>query len=236
MKKIVSFSLFGNNPLYCIGMIENLKLMNEIYPNWTMRIYYSNDVPVNYINEAKKYNCELVLKERKNVYDGTLWRFLPLLDNNVDLWISRDCDSRINYRELACVNEWIESNKCLHIMRDSIYHNDVIQAGMFGINNNLIKKYNIDFEKILFANYNFNNKNIDQIVLKNTIWKLLLNDHIAHDIQGQRWKNDNNIVKNFPKHLPIKYGLYVGQIILEDNTIKRYKHVEEEYQSRGVKY
>jgi len=236
MKKIVSFCLFGNNPLYCVGMIENLKLMNEIYPEWIARVYYSNDVPHQYIDNAKKYNCELVLKERNSGYDGTLWRFLPLLDNDVELWISRDCDSRINYREKAAVDEWINSDKCLHIMRDSIHHNDVIQAGMFGIKNNLIKKYTIDFKKILFANYDFNNKNTDQIILKQYIWSIMINDHIAHDVQGLRWKNNNNIVKNFPKHEPIIFGLYVGQTILANNTIKRYNHVEEEYQSRGVKY
>ena len=64
----------------------------------------------------------------------------------------------------------------------------------------------------------------------------MINDHIAHDVQGSRWKNNNNIVKNFPKHESIKFGLFVGQIILEDNTIKRYNHVEEEYKHRGVKY
>ena len=236
MKKVVSFCLFGNKPIYCVGLIENLKLMSEIYPNWIARVYYSNDVPEKYINESKKYNCELVLKERKGVYDGTIWRFLPLLDKDVELFVCRDCDSRINYREKAAVDEWLNSDKCLHTMRDSIHHNDVIQAGMFGIKNILVKKYNIDFQKILFSNYNFNNRNTDQIVLKKYIWSVLINDHMAHDVQGLRWKNNNNIVKNFPKHQPIKFGIFVGQIILADNTIKRYKHVEEEYQSRGVKY
>ena len=61
MKKVVSFCLFGNKPIYCVGLIENLKLMSEIYPNWIARVYYSNDVPEKYINESKKYNCELLI-------------------------------------------------------------------------------------------------------------------------------------------------------------------------------
>ena len=235
MKKIVSFCLFGNKPLYCIGLIENLKLMNEIYPKWIARVYYSNDVPEKYINEAKKYNCELVLKERKGGYDGTLWRFLPLLDNDVELWISRDSDSRINYREKAAVDEWINSDKCLHIMRDHPHHglrdDEPIQSGMFGINNLIYRK---KYQAINIPSYNINIKNYDNLFLFNTIWNILKDDQLSHDTYGCKWTN--YIKKPFPSHLPIKFGLYIGQIILENNEIRRYAGVEEEYKRRNVKY
>ena len=34
------------------------------------------------------------------------WRFFPTLDPQVDAFISRDLDSRINSRERDAVNEW----------------------------------------------------------------------------------------------------------------------------------
>ena len=235
MKKIVAFCLFGNNPLYCKGMIENLKLMEEIYPDWIARIYYSNDVPIEYINEARKYKCELILKKKYGHYDGTLWRFLPLLDDNVDIWISRDCDSRISFREKNAVDEWIKSNKCLHIMRDHPHHglrdNEPIQSGMFGINNIIYRK---KYTLLEIPYLNINIKNYDNLFLFNTIWKFLKNDEYTHDTYGSKWTNF--IEKPFPEHKPIKFGLYVGQIILEDNKIRRYKGVEEEYKRRNVKY
>lgn len=182
MKKIVSFCLFGNKKLYCQGMIENLKEMEEIYPGWIARIYYSDDVPIEYIEKAKKYNPELIKKERKSKFDGTLWRFLPLLDKEVEIWISRDCDSRINYREAEAVKEWLKSDKSVHIMRDSIYHNQVIQAGMFGVNNKLFNsRYKID---LFNQNQNFNDRNSDQIILFKVLWPKILNDHFSHDVQG----------------------------------------------------
>lgn len=34
------------------------------------------------------------------------WRFLPLLDDLVDVFVSRDTDSLITEREIEAVNEW----------------------------------------------------------------------------------------------------------------------------------
>ena len=40
----------------------------------------------------------------------------------VDLYVSRDLDSRLSDREHAAVQEWIKSNKSIHVMRDHIMH------------------------------------------------------------------------------------------------------------------
>jgi len=49
---------------------------------------------------------------------GMLWRFTVVADPTVDRFIVRDVDSRLNYRESIAVEEWIQSNKSFHIMRD----------------------------------------------------------------------------------------------------------------------
>jgi hypothetical protein len=38
----LSFSLWGDNPLYNIGAIKNSELINTIYPEWKMVLYYDN--------------------------------------------------------------------------------------------------------------------------------------------------------------------------------------------------
>ena len=50
----------------------------------------------------------------------------------MDIFISRDLDSRINDRELAAVHEWLESNKTLHSMRDHPWHTVPIMGGGWG--------------------------------------------------------------------------------------------------------
>ena len=47
-----------------------------------------------------------------------VWRFFPTLDPQVDIFLSRDLDSAITVREVEAVEEWLESEKMLHVMRD----------------------------------------------------------------------------------------------------------------------
>ncbi len=47
---------------------------------------------------------------------------LPLLDDMVDILMSRDSDSVIITREQDAVREWLASNKTFHLMRDHPKH------------------------------------------------------------------------------------------------------------------
>ena len=62
----------------------------------------------------------------------------------MDIFFSRDLDSRINDRELAAVNEWLDSEKPFHIIRDHIDHGHVpILAGLWGTRtSNSLIRYN----------------------------------------------------------------------------------------------
>ena len=44
MRNYIVYQIWGNNPLYLIGIIENIKLCPIIYPKWKVKVYY-NDVP-----------------------------------------------------------------------------------------------------------------------------------------------------------------------------------------------
>ena len=50
----------------------------------------------------------------------------------VDLYVSRDLDSRLNERELAAVQEWLDSSKEFHFMRDHPQHGTTILGGVWG--------------------------------------------------------------------------------------------------------
>ena len=61
-----------------------------------------------------------------------LWRFLPTLDPQVSVVMSRDLDSRLTEREAAAVREWLESDRSLHAMRDHPFHTVPIMGGGWG--------------------------------------------------------------------------------------------------------
>ena len=64
-----------------------------------------------------------------NGVNPRMYRFLVLLDANVDVFISRDADSIITSREVEAVKQWLSSNYTFHVMRDHQLHYAVMLAG-----------------------------------------------------------------------------------------------------------
>ena len=107
MKKLIAFSLWGDNPKYCIGAIKNAHLTNEIYSGWTSRFYCGKSVPEDVLNQLREVdNCEVILMEEDGNWAGMFWRFLPASESDVEVMLSRDCDSRLNLREKSAVDEY----------------------------------------------------------------------------------------------------------------------------------
>jgi hypothetical protein len=136
---IISFSLWGNNPKYTIGAIENAKLAQEIYPGWLCYYFVDSNVPQNIIDELSKFEHVVVnIIEGTNASNGhnnhtaAFWRFLAL-DSEADIVLIRDTDSRPSQREKTLVNQFIFSNKLIHSIKDHPGHlGDKIMAGMWG--------------------------------------------------------------------------------------------------------
>jgi hypothetical protein len=52
--KYLSFSLWGDKPIYNVGAIRNAELWKNIYPDWQMVVFYDQTVPKETINELIK--------------------------------------------------------------------------------------------------------------------------------------------------------------------------------------
>jgi hypothetical protein len=137
--KYISFSLWGDQPIYNVGVLKNVNLVKEIYKDWQMVVYYDNTAPTETINELKTQNVLTIDMTNKNIY-GMFWRFFAVDLPDSEYVIFRDGDSRVSVREKMAVDEWLESGKTLHVMRDHPYHripcgNDRlgILGGMWGI-------------------------------------------------------------------------------------------------------
>lgn len=154
MKKIISYSLWGNNPKYCIGAIKNAQMRKIFYPNWISRFYVHEDVNQKYIDELKSIEgTEIFIKNSPANWTGMFWRFEAISDPDVNIMICRDTDSRLSNREAEAVKEFENSHMMFHIMRDHPYHNAFVLGGMFGI-----KKGLIDDMKELCNNFSQSNQ------------------------------------------------------------------------------
>jgi hypothetical protein len=130
--KLISMSLYGNNPMYNDGEIINAQLVPEIYPGWKMRVYCDDDVTCK--GELEELDCEVVEVEESQNHSGMFWRFLAAWDPDVSRVIFRDCDSRLNVKEAAAVKAWEESGLLCHAMHDHLHHRNMpLLGGMWGI-------------------------------------------------------------------------------------------------------
>lgn len=196
MKKVISFSLWGDNKTYNVGAIRNAELAQNFYPDFECWFYIHKDtVPeITILTLDSLSNTKIILKTgdlNNENCKPRMWRFEPIDDNDVEIMMPRDTDTRILPREVMAVNDWLQSNKTFHIMRDHPHHSFEILAGMFGtkkIQNipswgNIIKKYNKK-----------NNRMYDQDFLREYIYPLIKNDSVIHASFNKMEKN----AKNFP--------------------------------------
>jgi len=133
MKKIISFSLWGDNPKYCVGALRNAEIFKDFYPDWQCRFYIHNSVPEDILEKIDSIsNTEIIEVDQKPNWQSMFWRFLPIIDDEVDIFICRDCDSRLNEREMHAVRQWESSDQIVHIMRDHPHHGFSMLGGMIG--------------------------------------------------------------------------------------------------------
>jgi len=203
MKKVISFSVWGTDPDYLVGARRNSEIAHEVYPGWETWFYVERGTEVD-LERADK----VIYYDKEIGSNGAFQRFKPMTDSTVDVFVSRDCDSRLSDREYKAVEEWLESDKQFHCMRDHQAHVWPVMAGMWGCKRNGI--INIDFM------YNelekFKNKEYfdDQKALAS-----FYNGISALFLEHDDMKRFNG--KSFPKHDPIIYGSFVGQRITHED-------------------
>lgn len=217
MKKIISTSLWGDNPKYCIGAIKNAELLPLYYPQWILKIYTHKDVDEKIITKLRSFkNTEIEIIDKPPDWTAMLWRFFPSLDESTECFICRDLDSRFNNREVSATNQWLLSDKSVHIMRDHPYHGFAMLGGMVGFKRKSFKIINE-----CLKNFNPSNKyGTDYEFFHNILYKNINNDTLVHDEFFEK------------KPFPIKRNGYefVGQVFDEqENTVKEHLEIIKNY-------
>lgn len=140
-KRVISFCLWGNESRYIVGLKENLKLVEKYYPDFTVYVYVGQEYEF-----LKHEKCKVIVKNGDVVNESKkcmLWRLEPIMDETVDVFISRDVDTRIQLREVMAVREWLnDESKVLHIMRDHPQHYNKILGGMYGVRTKKFRGFN----------------------------------------------------------------------------------------------
>jgi hypothetical protein len=179
----VSFSLWGDQPIYNVGTIRNAELMKTIYPDWKMIVYYDNTVPTESIEKLKELGAVVKDMTGTDIY-GMFWRFFAHDEPDCEYAVFRDSDSRLTKREKLAVDEWINSGKSIHVMRDHPAHRIPygnsglgILGGMWGIKSGIIPLTDLINKYPKSKELQYGN---DQTFLK-TIYSIFQDDRYTHD-------------------------------------------------------
>lgn len=176
--KVISFSLWGKKPMYTIGALRNAEIAEKIFPDWECWFYVGSSCSNEIIDELKKKkNTKVFEMSEEGDWNGMFWRFYPASDPNVDVMLSRDTDCRLSVREKEAVDEWLDSDKDFHIMRDHPFHRIEILGGMWGVRGNILSEMTP-----LIGNYIKGNFwQVDQNFLKELIYPIVKDKSFVHD-------------------------------------------------------
>lgn len=125
-----SFCLYGPyTDKYYRGLLENVALIREHYPAWTIAVYAS---PLAHEFVMRECPGVKVYPTGREDAVNTLYRFLPIADRYFDVVCVRDTDSRIHARDRWCIERFIESPYQAYTIRDHAWHRYRVMCGLWG--------------------------------------------------------------------------------------------------------
>ena len=137
--------------------------------------------------------------------------------------LSRDLDTVISQREVHAVQEWVESSKSTHVIRDHPLHHFTIMAGTFGLRLNTLIDWTMIKDSFLLAMTDpifwapYDSYGYDQILLKKYFWPWFKIHHLGHDAYNcQTFPH----TKPFPSRRPTSPRNYIGGKIAENVTLE----------------
>jgi protein O-GlcNAc transferase len=220
MKKVITFSLWGDNPTYNVGSIKNAELAKIHYPDFECWFYiHKESVPKKTIEELVKLNNTKIICKSGDLDNckPRMWRFEAIDDPEVEIMMSRDTDTRIWEREVISVNAWLKSDKLFHIMRDHPFHKAVIMAGMFGTRKNVKIKSWVD----LINQYKQTEDRVyDQLFLFKYIYPIVVNNSVIHDNFNKSERHAVPFEMNYNEN----YN-FVGEYVYSDES-RNLQHIE----------
>lgn len=234
-RRLITFSLWGDDPKYTTGALRNALLAQRHYPEWTCRFYIATGTPAQVVEQLRtRPNVEVVLRDDANDWRSSVWRFLPAAEPDVEVMLSRDADSRLGPRERAAVDEWLASDHQFHIMRDHPLHSRwPILAGMWGVRGNALRAmpdllrrhFRVDGNKFVWG--------VDQVFLGRVVHPLVRRAALVHDEISPSLPFDAGSDRRvFPT--PREGVDFVGQVFdADDRPVARYAQMLQTFLHRN---
>lgn len=162
--KVFSFCIYGTELNYYDGLLENIQIIHEYFPDFDIYIYKGICDP-NWIFEGE--NIKVIETGREGGVN-MFYRFLPVTFADTGFW--RDADSRISERDRWCIQEFLKSDKLFHITRDHYWHTAKIMGCSFGWKKRI--NYSFDIDKFTYGD--------DELYIATHIYPQVIKDSLVH--------------------------------------------------------
>ncbi len=244
--KVFSYCIYDYDLKYYLGLIENIKIINEYYPDYYIHIYYGINCLLSVIEKVSIiFKNVKLFPTNKNGFINTFIRYKPVLDDDVEITIIRDADSEVNERDRWCINDFLlkkgnnENNYYYNTIRDHYWHKNNLLAGMSMLCKNEInyKQLKEELTKIFIDIDNKENNygyGCDEIILKQKIYPIIKDNFLVYTnicaytnekSQIIDYPNNNvNFVGNVIEYIiPPNFDINLMDNFVDFNLPKKYK-------------
>lgn len=217
-KRVISFSLYGDDRRYLIGAIRNAILAKKFYPDWICRFYVHERTLSRHAwacTQLEMIDAEVITMGPDTGIPPMFWRFLVADDADVERFVVRDCDSRVGQEEAAAVAEWIKDDTILHTCRAHPAHGRPINGGMWGLqtqrDNWRAPNFTHAIEGFLKDHPDPMGYSVDQDFLCKWLWHWAKSSATQHDAVTR-------LAYPGSKPFPVKWAWprFMGEVILVD--------------------
>lgn len=190
--KAIAYSLFGYNKerqdncfdfnSYLRGLMINIRMNRLLFPDWIINLQTDKNTYEGWRTLFDRLPIELEVHQNNVPLTlAMLWRLRPVFDINKETgtWkythvLCRDLDSPATYREAQAVKYWINRDKTMHAITDSVSHDVPLLGGMIGIRPEYFAgRMGVHTWKEfinLNPNFNWEIKGSDQVFLRQVVY------------------------------------------------------------------
>lgn len=211
--KAFSFCLYGaERPIYYRGMIENVELIDQHFPDWKVYVYYAPDVTEVMITKLQSYP-NVVLRATGVVGPvNMIHRSFAIDEPEVEIMLVRDADSRVHWRDRWAIHDFLNHPEYLaHTIRDNAVHAIALMGGLWGMRKGLDINIQDEYEKYKKSLTSEPVYGDDQRFLQRVIYSKLVPKLMVHHSNNYVLPGEH--VREFP--FEWKEECYCGKVELE---------------------
>lgn len=231
-QKVIAYSLFGYERArhescfdfnsYLRGLMINIRMNRLIFPDWEINLQTDQATYEAWSNLFDK--LPITVEVHQNGVPLTLamlWRLRPVFEQENSKWkythvLCRDLDSVATYREAQAVQYWINRDKAMHAITDSISHDIPLLGGMIGVRPDYFtERMNCGTWKDLInknPNFEWNRKGSDQTFLNSVVYPNFaqhgndsITQHYCLGIGNTFLSDHHNKIQDLELSIPFEY-------------------------------